>query len=101
MKITSDWCIVTVGSSSRPVHRIYVDHGVRDGRDRRIGGRVTITDYGEDRSADRFVLEITGTRDGLLHGATGTSEFADLAAAKESAMERLERQGKGFRKRYR
>lgn len=100
MKIVKDWHMTTRGSSPAPVNRLDVDHGVRDRRDRRVGGRVTITDLGEDRGAERFALEIIGTRDGFIHGSSGSSHFADLAAAKASAIERLERQGKGFRKTY-
>lgn len=100
MKIVKDWHVTRRGSSPAPVHCIDVDHGVRDGKDRRVGGRVDITDYGEDRGADRFRLDIVGTRDGRAHGASGSTDFADLAVAKADAIKRLERQGKGFRKTY-
>jgi hypothetical protein len=104
VKVTKDWHVTKQGSSDAPVHRIDVDHGVRDGKDRRVGGRATITDRGGPtlgEGADRFDLEIIGTRDGLVFGPSRPSSyFSDLALAKEGAIGRLERQGKGFRKTY-
>lgn len=107
VKIVKDWYVTTKhlhtarGSLELPVHNIEVDHGARDARNRRIGGRITITDFGEEHGAERFDLQITGTRDGAAFGASrGSTYFADLAVAKAEAVARLERQSKGFLKTY-
>lgn len=95
MRIVKDW----IAKYQR--HVLEVDHELRDGKQRRIGGMAIIEDRrGLNPPPDQsFELEIKTLRDGRQFGALRPStSFSDLDEAKREAMKRLARQGKGLAK---
>ena len=73
-----------------------VEHGVRDSKNRAIGGYVTINSF-TNGTVTRFALSLNATRDGKKFGALPRRSYADtLEDAKSVGEKKLGEQGKRY-----
>lgn len=88
-------CTVTVFGDGVETWRI--DHKLVDEKARKIGGRVSIS----GATSGVFELRIHATRDGVEFGALRRATICtSLEQARTLAAIKLERQGKGFARKY-